>query len=171
MTWTQFARLWNDYGAFVTICIVVATALVTGIVLLVKFWPVITQVVTIGTALADLPVDMAELKLDISTLKTGQAEGHKSFEEHLVDSKTKTELLNSVDDRLDRIEAKAGVAAHQTTNNGGGSMKDAVDRSEARLKRVESALSVIAEKLGHSGEVPLTASGSITLTPDGAPTP
>lgn len=170
MTWTQMARLWNDYGAFVTLVIVIAIAVSVGVTLLIKFWPILTKAVTIGTALSELPGDMKQLKSDIGTLRTNQTTAANRMTEHLEDAKTKIELLNSVDGRLDRIEEKAGIAASQTTNNGGSSMKDAVDRSERRLLRLEEALLALTKGLGHANDVPLTATGSITLTPDGAPT-
>lgn len=175
MTWVQFARLWNDYGAFVTLCVVVAIVIAVGVTLLVKFWPVLTRVVELVQTVLDLPKEIGTLNTKIEAGVVTAAATTKDLAAHVEDGNKKFELLTEVDagvkaligsfdDRLDRIEAKAGVAAHQTTNNGGSSMKDGVDRTEQSTKRLEQLMREVLAKIGSDG------GNSVTINTGPTPT-
>ena len=63
---------------------------------------------------------------------------HKAIETHMVEIRTE---LRPIIDRLQRIE-------YQVNNNGGESMKDAIDRMEADVTELKINQAVIKAKLG-----------------------
>lgn len=176
MTWDQLAKLWNDYGAFVALCVVGTVVLSTLIAVGVKFWPILTRTVDFIQTLIELPARLDSIDESAKTINTtinanGQILGRTvdKLDTHIAAAAQQVVMLERHDRVIQRfdqvladIDEKVGVVKHEVKNNGGGSMKDAVDRSESRLSRLEQLL---LERL--SPDVPLTATGSITITADG----
>ena len=70
-----------EYGLF----IIVAALMLGAIALIIKLWPVLTKVVTIGNALLTLPSDLEAIKADVVRVKSEVLpNGGGSFRDELI---------------------------------------------------------------------------------------
>lgn len=140
MTWDHWAHLIDDYGpvAFLLILLVLLA------LLLIKLWPIASATVTAVNTVKDLPALLethrAETSAAVAVVAKAQKKQSKQLAAHLADATTKIALLTTLDDRLDRIESVGAEVKHEVQNNGGSSVKDAVDRSERVLNELRSLL-------------------------------
>lgn len=109
MSLEQFTNFVVDYGGFGLFLIVV----VGGIVGLYKAWPMLVKFIQVGSAVADLPETIKDLRADICDLSD-----------------------------------KVVIIKKEVLPNGGSSLRDAVNRTEAQLGTLAVTVEEHSKKLG-----------------------
>lgn len=92
-----------------------------------SFWAWIRRFIDTVDVIAGLPAKLTSIDEKIS-------KGAKKLDDHLKDAGVKTDLLFAVDNRTKVLIGIAEDVRYEVKNNGGGSVKDTVERIESGVK-------------------------------------
>jgi hypothetical protein len=110
---------------------------------LVKAWPMIRRVFTVTDIITGLPEQLADLKASDVVKLAAIGELKSTLDRHIADAAVATARWSEREDGLDRILAEVQDVKYVVKSNGGGSIKDAVQRIEERGVRIEEVVTTL----------------------------